>query len=167
MKRNIKISINVLLLKKNSQAFINALIPDEEKDLDIKTFDLKVKEVNEGKAKGRGDYVSYSLECDSRKTVYEIFYKHLSDRKGDLEHYTMDEAINRFLIKEMKAISINLDTREEERFDYVQDQGARYSSTIPTDFWSNAKTEATINSYQSLLGFINKAKEEKKDAKLG
>lgn len=155
MRRNIKVSITVLLTKKNVNPLLDSFIPDEERENDDKAIDLKIMESKEVASKGK-DFVLYRIEADSRKSVYDLFYKGLSTKKDDYEHIGLIEMLSRFNIKEFKALGFNMLTGEQERLDYAENQVTSYVSTIATDFWSKQKVESDLGYVGLMKIFKNK-----------
>lgn len=161
MRRNTKISITVLLTKKNVGPLLESFVPDEEKENEDKSIDLKIMEAKEIASKGK-DFVLYRVDCDSRKSVYDLFYSGLSSKKEDYEHIGLMNMLSRFNIKEFKAFGFNMLTGEKERLDYAEGQVTSYFSTIATDFWSKQKNESDMG-YVALMGLL-KEKEARANA---
>lgn len=112
-------------------------------------------ESKEVASKGK-DFVLYRIEADSRKSVYDLFYKGLSTKKEDYEHIGLIEMLSRFNIKEFKALGFNMLTGEQERLDYAENQVTSYVSTIATDFWSKQKVESDLGYVGLMKIFKNK-----------
>ena len=154
--------MNVVLLKKNNGAFLNTFVPDEEKESDDKTLDLKLIKMVDGEAKGR-DYMTLQIEADSRSSVYDLFYKYLSDKRTDLEHFNFEELHDLFSIKEFKVTGYHLNSSEVETFEYIDGHETIYTSKLANDVWAKKKIESDL-SYMAIMDYFKKNKEANKHA---
>ena len=160
MRRNIRMEVRLLLPKSKAESLIQRFEPDECKEDDGESLNLRILKREDGPERPKNDYSSILLECSSRESVYQVFLKSIIERREDGEHLPLKELIARYGIRELEVRGIDKEGGILETFLYETDRVCQYRAEFATESWPKTKLQG-CPCYRDLLNRMLDVNENK------